>query len=1126
MISFDRFYAEIHPGLEPYPWQSALADRLAGERRSDDAATMPPLSIGVPTGSGKTSVIDALVWALAAQADRAPSERTVGVRIVWAIDRRLLVDEVAKQADDLARRLKTASADDTDALHEIAVRLDSLKGLPAPENGAEPTFHGVPLVVSRWRGGVAIPSPAQHPMQVEIITSTVAQIGSRMLFRGYGLGRGSLPVGAALAACDTTVCLDEAHLVAPFVETVTAIGTRRHRTGDTLAPATRLITLSATPQQPKSEASASTDAWLTSSGSDLPATDHVALTDADVAALGDRLTGPKWARLVPEPGTSDKEQEAALVAAIDEHLDAGRSTIACVVNSVRTARAVFDRVRKAHPSPDADVMLLIGPQRPVDRQRMLDGAMPGEGAPPRRAVLFDRAAPPCPLIVVATQTFEVGLDADVEALVTQSASGAALAQRLGRLNRAGTRVGHATIIRQTGFPLYEQDEEGAWAWLESLEPLDAAAATSDPETEATATGESAELPDRTVDVSVAALRRTPPPPPVTTDRAPELTDDTVRALVHTGDRPHALCDPDVDAFLRGATSDPSSDVSLCWRSDLYEDDDRPGADTYREALLRLAPPQPDEQLSLSVVAARRLIGIRTGQIRATATKERQLTEDAADVEGDARAVALGDIDDDARERRFEDIPFFVRRGRDLLRGRKPGDDPGVGMRLWDIQPGDLVVLPTALGGIDEFGMAVTSPDGTDVAADVLPRPADSDPDHGPSDDVENALDGTDRAESAPHPIRITRQALDVALADVIPSPGPRSQRIGRILRRTAAIENRIERARTSEGRFQATADLLELLKDHPAVAALTPQTVELRRLTPTVPPEWTDPVDDLAGLFLATDRGTLSPFLDADRSDDEVEHESDDPAPTAVLLDGEDPPMPTGGWVLVPIKRSSPEQVRPRGEDPPSLASHAQAVAERAEQFAQAAGLPDEIVRTITLAARVHDHGKADPRMQAFFRGGVAPPLADPLAKSVFGTDDRRADRTARKASGIPDRLRHEQASVAILEDALANDRVTGLPDLPGRGIDPELALHATSAHHGYARPWLPVPRGGTPARGFAVDIAGGTGTAHGDGREAWDDGASFRRFLTLNARYGPWTLAYLESLLVLADRTVSAEGR
>jgi CRISPR-associated endonuclease/helicase Cas3 len=72
------------------------------------------------------------------------------------------------------------------------------------------------LRVTRWRGGIARESRAHHPFQPEIITSTVAQIGSRLLFRGYCVGERSLALEAGLAAVDTTICLDEAHLVEPF----------------------------------------------------------------------------------------------------------------------------------------------------------------------------------------------------------------------------------------------------------------------------------------------------------------------------------------------------------------------------------------------------------------------------------------------------------------------------------------------------------------------------------------------------------------------------------------------------------------------------------------------------------------------------------------------------------------------------------------------------------------------------------------------------------------------------------------------------------------------------------------------------------------------------------------------
>lgn len=83
MISFREYLQALdHP--EPYEWQQAFAERCA--------AGVPPAVVGVPTGAGKTTVVEALVWALAMQADRPASERTVGVRTVWAIDRRILVD--------------------------------------------------------------------------------------------------------------------------------------------------------------------------------------------------------------------------------------------------------------------------------------------------------------------------------------------------------------------------------------------------------------------------------------------------------------------------------------------------------------------------------------------------------------------------------------------------------------------------------------------------------------------------------------------------------------------------------------------------------------------------------------------------------------------------------------------------------------------------------------------------------------------------------------------------------------------------------------------------------------------------------------------------------------------------
>ncbi|MGH3949856.1 MAG: DEAD/DEAH box helicase family protein, partial [Pseudonocardiaceae bacterium] len=132
MIDFGEFFRAVQVGDSdpalgdhqeahaPYPWQRRLAERCAHDH--------PPAVIAVPTGTGKTMTIDALVWALAHQAERPAAERTVGVRIVWAIDRRIIVDEVHEHARALAETLTRALEDRSDALHDVASRLARLSG--------------------------------------------------------------------------------------------------------------------------------------------------------------------------------------------------------------------------------------------------------------------------------------------------------------------------------------------------------------------------------------------------------------------------------------------------------------------------------------------------------------------------------------------------------------------------------------------------------------------------------------------------------------------------------------------------------------------------------------------------------------------------------------------------------------------------------------------------------------------------------------------------------------------------------------------------------------------------------------------------------------------------------------
>src|SRR5215831_5783670 len=96
---FKDFYSAIH-GREPFPWQKRLAREVV-----EDGWTK---TIAIPTGCGKTSTIDIAVYALAMQADRPALERTAPLRIFFVIDRRLVVDDVFRHAQAIAKKINDA----------------------------------------------------------------------------------------------------------------------------------------------------------------------------------------------------------------------------------------------------------------------------------------------------------------------------------------------------------------------------------------------------------------------------------------------------------------------------------------------------------------------------------------------------------------------------------------------------------------------------------------------------------------------------------------------------------------------------------------------------------------------------------------------------------------------------------------------------------------------------------------------------------------------------------------------------------------------------------------------------------------------------------------------------------
>lgn len=177
---FAAFFEAVH-GRQPFPWQERAAAHLA--RRE-------VFGVDVPTGMGKSALVDAAVWAAAQGAWR---------RIAFVVDRRIVVD----------------------AVHERTLRIEgALRSSRKPALRALAAAIGEMQVV-RLRGGVHGDDDwVLYPDRLSVVLTTVDQLGSRLLFRGYGVSPRRWPMHAAFFASDTLIVIDEAHLSTPLLQTL------------------------------------------------------------------------------------------------------------------------------------------------------------------------------------------------------------------------------------------------------------------------------------------------------------------------------------------------------------------------------------------------------------------------------------------------------------------------------------------------------------------------------------------------------------------------------------------------------------------------------------------------------------------------------------------------------------------------------------------------------------------------------------------------------------------------------------------------------------------------------------------------------------------------------------------
>lgn len=396
-------------GNPPYPWQENLfLEFLSGSC---------PRDINLPTGSGKTSIMPIWLFALATQATWQPQAITIPRRLVWVVNRRVVVDQATEEAEQIRRRLA-----DTGLVELDPVR-NALRGLLLERDKQEliaiSTLRGEKEDNREW---------SDDPSRPAIIIGTVDMIGSRLLFSGYGDGPYWRAQHAGLLGHDTLIVNDEAHLTPAFATLLRAVEEKQRKS---LRPFCT-IRLSAT--------HSSTKCWPESLDDDNKDAHFRKIYEAP-KTLQIREAGKQFSTLL-ELATQPGARRTLIFAQTPD-----------------TVAEIADKLKKK-VGDEAAILTLTGTMRGFERDRMVESAVFKAFAGAER--------PSESYWLIATSAGEVGINISADRLITDLDTLDHLLQRFGRLNRFGETTGEAYVLVSNA----SQKEDRNKAALDFLRSLD------------------------------------------------------------------------------------------------------------------------------------------------------------------------------------------------------------------------------------------------------------------------------------------------------------------------------------------------------------------------------------------------------------------------------------------------------------------------------------------------------------------------------------------------------------------------------------------------------------------------------------------------------------------------------
>ncbi len=577
----------------PMSWQR----RLYAERFLEGDI---PSAVDVPTGLGKTSVM--ALWLIARACASGEARARLPLRLIYVVDRRVVVDQATAEAEKLRAALAgeaahfnaigerlgqraRAGAETAAAALREALRLDRGAALPIS------TLRGAHVDNRDWLADPAAPA---------IIVGTVDMIGSRLLFQGYGVSRSMRPYQAGLVGVDTLVVLDEAHLVPPFERLLRAVETGSGEGDGTLGPRSAaerrilprfaLLPLSATQR----EAQAASDTRAVERGRRAFRFDP-SNGDLDDEVAERRFASHKTLRI--EPMGKDHDQQLAEKALELATRDGpARVVVFCDRRSKTrdgpSAEGVADEIEKlakgdaksGRPARD-----IHPPERLVGARRVRERAKAHEELA-RLGFIGDKRPLDKPALLVATAAGEVGVDIDAHHMVSDLAPWERMVQRLGRVNRRGESAAEVVVFDTSPLEAKKSAPRGerlarTRELLGELERSDGASVSP------------AALRALSETKGADAIRAASSPEPL----RPALTRAVVDAWAMTSLDEHTGR-PEVGPWLRGWAEDDQPQTTLVWRRHLpvrLDKDGRPTVPAPKkdvEAFFAAAPPHESEKL--------------------------------------------------------------------------------------------------------------------------------------------------------------------------------------------------------------------------------------------------------------------------------------------------------------------------------------------------------------------------------------------------------------------------------------------------------------------------------------------------------------------------------------------------